>query len=164
MMQWLTGGRLSEDGVLVWSGDPAATAAAVVVCAGVLVWAVQRRGTRRVEELALWLGAMLTLLWAIADPNWAEETGREEPGISVMLVDASRSMRVSDGGRSRSEQAAAIVERFGDDATVLPLDKWGTFVLVVHSSKVLQIYQLLFAVFNTEAHPLPIRGGWGAPE
>ena len=53
---------------------------------------------------------------------------------------------------------------FGDDATVLPLDKWGTFVLVVHSSKVLQIYQLLFAVFNTEAHPLPIRGGWGAPE
>jgi hypothetical protein len=30
---------------------------------------------------------------------------------------------------------------FGDDPTVLPLDQW---------------------VFNTEAHPLPIRGGWGA--
>ena len=119
MMQWLTGGRLSEDGTLVWSGDPVATAAAAFVCIGVLVWAFQRRGARRTEELALWLGAMLTLLWAIADPNWAEETGRNEPGASVVLVDASRSMQVSDGGQSRRDQAAAIVERIGENATVL---------------------------------------------
>lgn len=119
MMSWLTGGRLAADGTLMWGSAPMAIAFSVLVLVGAGLWVVRRPGARKGLEFALWLMAMASLAWAIADPYWHEESGRTEPGRSVVLVDASRSMGVVDGPQSRSEAAENLVRGLSGDATVL---------------------------------------------
>ncbi len=119
MIDWFTGGRLAETGTLTWGTDGLviALAAVVVLAAGIFV--LRRSGPRKGMEVGLWLTALCALLWALADPYWAEESGRTEPGRSVILVDASRSMTIADGGRTRTEDAAILVDQIGENATVL---------------------------------------------
>lgn len=119
MMDWLTGGPLSSEGTLHWTGDPWVVAAAVGVAGVALALTYRRGGDRRGGELLLWAVALVALVWATAEPQWAEETGREEPGLTVVLVDESRSMGLSDGLLRRSDRALSIVEQVGEGATVL---------------------------------------------
>ena len=120
MIDWLIGGRLAESGSLTWAGDPLFTALAVLVALVIGGWVWRRPGRYKVAELALWSTALVALVWSIADPYWAEESGRMEPGHSVVLVDRSRSMQVADAGRTRAERAQAIVDQVSGNATVLP--------------------------------------------
>ncbi len=119
MIQWLSGGGLSNDGTLIWAGESWAVVLVAATAALALVLTYRRGGEWRRVEILLWGLALAVMAWAMAEPQWAEETGREEPGHTVVLVDASRSMSVSDGLQRRSDNAQAIAGQVSEGATIL---------------------------------------------
>ena len=124
---WL-GGELSPSGTLQWAATPKTILAAVALC--VLIWAValwtgrvraRSKKSRVVEAILLMLSLALVAI-GLADPVWLEESGREEPGGLVVLVDGSRSMGVQDGERPRSEAVSSALEHLGGDVDVYTFD------------------------------------------
>ena len=121
MIAWLLAGADPETGTLLWTTEPLWTALAAVVA--VVAWAVASfaRGTRsasvgaRVAESLCWAMALFVLVVAVAGPELVEEDGREEVGKLVVLVDASGSMGVSDGGGPRNTGAVAAVEALREE-------------------------------------------------
>jgi uncharacterized membrane protein len=124
---WL-GGEMSPSGTLQWAATPMTILVAVGLC--VLIWAValwtgrvsaRSKGSRAVEAILLMLSLALVAI-GLADPVWLEESGREEPGRVVVLVDGSRSMDVQDGSRPRSEAVNSALEHLGGDVDVYTFD------------------------------------------
>jgi uncharacterized membrane protein len=60
----------------------------------------------RAGELLLWALGLAGAVVAVARPVWVEEDARLEPGRVAVLVDASASMSVLEGGVARSEAVA----------------------------------------------------------
>jgi len=121
MIAWLLAGADPGTGTLLWTTDPLWTTLAAV--AALVAWAVATfaRGTgsasvgSRVAESACWAMALFVLVVAVAGPELVEENGREEVGKLVVLVDASGSMGVSDGGGPRNTGAVAAVEALREE-------------------------------------------------
>jgi hypothetical protein len=128
-MGWLLGGELSGEGALVW-GAPAAlvgVAAALALVAWVAAAAFGPRGQARLRaaELVAWAICLAALVVGVGDPAWLAASGRTEPGRLVVLVDASASMGVREGGAPRSERASALLSRLsaGEDVDVFNFDE-----------------------------------------
>jgi uncharacterized membrane protein len=132
MSGFLLGGELGSQGRLLWmSPDWIVLLAVVGALVGVVLVSFGRRAplARVVETAAaaIGLGGLVVML---AGPTWVEEEGRTEPGRTVVLVDASRSMGVREGGQARSDGVAGVlahirrevgdveVFHFGDDLAV----------------------------------------------
>jgi len=113
MMAWWLGDDLGSDGVLVWGTEPGIVLVAVALAlASVgLVW--RRTGGGKRAELGCWLAAVSILVWGVSDPQWVEDAGRTEPGRSVVLVDESRSMSVTENGRIRGDRATDVLNMLG---------------------------------------------------
>jgi hypothetical protein len=111
-LAWLLGGELGAAGSLVWAGQgwmialAAVGASIVFVASFVGARAVQ---WRIVETIGL-LVALVGVVVAVARPSWVEEEGRTEQGRVVVLVDASRSMDVLEGGVKRSAAVQPILD------------------------------------------------------
>ncbi len=140
-MNALLGGPVGAAGHLVWTTPGAVVV--VCVCAAVVAWFAAwpgaRSGRARAAELALWAVALLVACALAAGPVWVEEAGRTEPGRLAVLVDASRSMGILEGGQPRSAEA---------DARVAALRASGTAVDVYHFGDAL-------AVGEPDAYDLP---------
>lgn len=110
MIDWWTGGPVGPAGTLVWTAPD--WVMVVAVGAAVVAWIASLAGRRsagaRVGEALLWALALAGIAVALARPVWVEEEGRVEPGRVAVLVDASASMGVREGGGSRGEQASAL--------------------------------------------------------
>lgn len=128
-LDWLLGGSLAAGGELVWATSPVVVA---VAAAGALVaWVLValrdgRDGQARWAELALWAGALVVLVAALAGPSWVEADGRLEPGKLVVLVDSSASMGVLEDGDLRAagvERALDKLRRLGGDVEVFSFDE-----------------------------------------
>jgi uncharacterized membrane protein len=117
MIDWLTGGAIGSGGRLVWTSPDWVVTVAGVLALLALVAAV--RGRRSLPallgELLLWALALSGAVVALARPVWVEEKGRTEPGRVAVLVDASSSMAVREGSRSRSDDALAKVDALAKD-------------------------------------------------
>ena len=113
MKAWWLGDNLGVEGTLVWGADPVALTVAVVVACVSLVLIYRRTGQRKKAELACWWVAIAILIWGIADPSWVEDAGRMEPGRSVVLVDESRSMSVSEDGQTRGDTVTSLLDMLG---------------------------------------------------
>ena len=118
MIEWWLAEGLGGQGELLWTAEPwiIATAVAMALCSVFVVF--RRTGTRKVAELLCWLGALCILVWGVAEPYWVTDAGRTEPGRSVVLIDESRSMSVTEKGVVRGKRAAQILERLGPNADV----------------------------------------------
>ena len=110
MIDWWIGGALGPSGALVWTAPDwvVVVAAGTALVAWVASLAGRRAAVARLAEAALWSGALAGVVVALARPVWVEEQGRTEPGRVAVLVDASASMGVREGGGSRGEQATAL--------------------------------------------------------
>ncbi|MSQ02366.1 MAG: hypothetical protein EXR71_10835 [Myxococcales bacterium] len=116
MTAWLTSGGNFDGGQLVWSGE-----VWVVVVVATLVVIALWLGTRpgplagRVGELTALALAGLGLVLLAARPTWLAEGERTEPGRVVVLVDASRSMGVTEPvGQTRLALAREVLARLPD--------------------------------------------------
>ncbi|MCO4743528.1 MAG: hypothetical protein KC912_01985 [Proteobacteria bacterium] len=108
---WLAGNPGPEGSILWTAPDGVLVVSAVLgLLAVAAAWPGERPLRARLGELALWAVAVCGIVFALGKPVWVEESGRDEPGRVVVLVDASRSMSMADGGTSRWEQALEIVE------------------------------------------------------
>lgn len=107
---WLAG-TPRAGGVLEFTSPDALIAVAAVLALAVLAlaWPGERSLGARLGEVGLTVLALAGLVFAVARPVWVEQSGREEPGRVAVLVDASRSMSMADGGTTRWDQALAIV-------------------------------------------------------
>ena len=118
MSQWWFGESLGPNGSLTWAADPMTIGLAVLLALVSLVLVYRRPGTKKGFELVCWWLALFMLVWGISDPYWNEDAGRAEPGRSVVLIDASRSMSVTENGIERAEQVPKILENLGPDIDV----------------------------------------------
>ncbi len=122
LLAWLTGGALQASGALVWTAPEGVRWAVVAACVAAFGLAlVPGRGRGgpmgpRVLEAALWAAALAVLGLAAMGPRQIDQEGREESGPLVVLVDASASMAVQEGGRGRDAQARAVLERVSREA------------------------------------------------
>lgn len=110
----------------VW--EPLLPDAGLMAAAGIAVlvlWLAWRssaglRPRRRLLLLSLRLAALLLLAFVLAGPTQVTTTGRVTRDPFVVLIDASRSMRVADlGGRSRAEVVGAWLQEHQADFTEL---------------------------------------------
>lgn len=128
---WL-GGELSRDGHLVFSAPVATQVGVAAAALGLL--AVAQWGVRplaaRLGESALLAVALAGTWFALAGPVWTEESGRTEPGRVAILVDASRSMGVLEGGAPRSDAVAPLVADLLADVGDAELYRFGDELLV----------------------------------
>jgi uncharacterized membrane protein len=129
---WLFGAELAAGGSLTWTAPDWVVVLAAVGALLAIGAAVpgQRSLVARLAELAAWMLALVGVVFALAGPVWVEEEGRQEPGRVAVLVDASRSMSVLEGGEPRHAVVPAILDRirgelgeidvyhFGDDLVV----------------------------------------------
>ncbi len=123
-MSFLFGDCCGPGGHLVWTG-PAWLTSVVGICVVItFALAIRPQPRRRLAELALLTVAGAALMVSAAGPVWVQEGERIERGRMVVLVDASRSMSVTDAGgvpRSAAVEAAlagitgAEVYAFGDE-------------------------------------------------
>jgi uncharacterized membrane protein len=121
MTRWLLGAEVGPAGSLVWTTPEWIVVLAALAALGALAlaWFGERGVVARVAELALWAAALAGFVVALAGPTWIEEEGRQEPGRLAVLVDASRSMGVLEGGRPRHAQVPAILDHLlGSDVDV----------------------------------------------
>ena len=120
MIAWLLGGELGSTGALVRTA-PDAVVWAAALAAGV-AWVAAWRGDRsplaRAVELGAWAMALAGLVVALARPVWVEQAGRSEPGRLVVLVDASGSMAVREGGQPRHAAVDAWLARLREEPGV----------------------------------------------
>ncbi len=109
MMDWLTGGALFAGGHLAFTGTPVVVGfVAVAVCVVLGLQATPGPVRGRLGELVAAALAGGVLVWVSARPVWVAEGERQEPGQLVVLVDASRSMGVTEpGGSTRLALAQA---------------------------------------------------------
>lgn len=110
---WL-GGALGEQGVLLWMAPSWLVYTAVGMAAVAWLAALWTgKGTRgqRIGELVAWALALGTVVVAIAQPVWLEESGRQEAGRVVVLVDSSASMDVLEDNTPRSAAVASALEQ-----------------------------------------------------
>jgi uncharacterized membrane protein len=110
---WL-GGNLGAGGDLIWAAPPWQLGLGVGLA--VVAWIaalVTGSGTRaqRTGEMTLWALALATLVVAIAEPTWLEESGRLEDGRVVVLIDSSASMDVREDNTPRSAAVEPILEQ-----------------------------------------------------
>ncbi len=116
MMAWLTSGGSFSGGQLVWSGEPwvvGVVAMLVVIALGLATRPMPLAG--RLGELAALALAGLGLVLLAARPTWLAEGERTEPGRVVVLVDASRSMGVTEpSGQTRIALAREVLARLPD--------------------------------------------------
>ena len=113
MIDWLTGGGLFSSGHLVITGAPWAMVVAVVLSV-LALWLAARPGpiAGRWAELTLTAVGCLALVALAARPVWLAEGERTEPGRVVVLVDASRSMGITEpDGSTRFAAALALAHR-----------------------------------------------------
>lgn len=78
-----------------------------------------RREPRRGRRLGLFALRVCTalLVWAVAvQPRWVAERFEESEGRLAVLADASRSMSLPRGERSRNARARALLSRWADEA------------------------------------------------
>jgi uncharacterized membrane protein len=128
---WLAG-TIGPEGKLVFT-SPDWTIVLCAVAAGLAFVAAMlgpRSLSSRLVEMLCWGLSLAGLVLALAGPVWVEEEGRTEPGRTIVLVDASRSMGVREEGKARSDSVPAILEHirkevdeveifhFGDELTV----------------------------------------------
>jgi uncharacterized membrane protein len=118
MMAWWLGEDLGADGTLVWGADPWLVLLATMLAVLSLVLVHRRAGDRKGVELACWWIAASILVWGISDPQWVEDAGRTEPGRSVVLVDESRSMSVTENGQVRGDRVSSILSMLGSNYDV----------------------------------------------
>lgn len=116
LLSWWVGGELGATGRLEWWGQDLLPLAVVVALA---VWALALVGRRRlsgrlVEAVAL-AAALAGVVVALGRPAWVEEEGREQSGRIAVLVDASRSMAVREGGRPRHEAVEHVLAQLPSD-------------------------------------------------
>ncbi len=129
-LAWWLGGELGPAGRLLWVAPDGVV---LIAAAGALValgaaWVGERPLLARLAEVFLWALALAGVVVALARPVWLEEEGRQEPGRVAVLVDASRSMGVLQGGTSRYALARERIRdltggdvdlyAFGDDLAV----------------------------------------------
>lgn len=118
MIEWLTAGGTFGGGSLVFTGSPVIVGIGVVVAIGVLALAWARDGRSQRAELLTLAGGLLGVLLVLARPVWLAEGERLEPGRFVVLIDASRSMGVTDSaGRTRFDAALELAERIDGTET-----------------------------------------------
>jgi len=118
MMRWWFGEELGSDGTLTWGTEPLVVVFAVFLAVISLLLVYRREGKRKGLELACWFVSISVLVWAIADPYWNEDAGRTETGRSVVLIDESRSMSVTENGAQRGSQSAKIIEVLDPDVEI----------------------------------------------
>jgi uncharacterized membrane protein len=108
-MSWWLGGPVPADGALHFGAPTAllAVAAGLAVLSLVLMLAAVRSGRARWVELAFFAPAALLLALAVADPRLSSESGVEDAGRIVVLVDGSASMAVEEGGEPRAKAVDA---------------------------------------------------------
>jgi uncharacterized membrane protein len=128
---WLAG-TPGANGHLAWLTPTWIVVAAAIAALVAFVAAIpgNRSLLSRLAELGAWAAALVGLVAMVAGPLWVEEEGRTEPGRVAVLVDASRSMGVVEGGQPRSASVDAILSSvasqsdsvdwysFGDDLAV----------------------------------------------
>lgn len=116
MTTWLLGGDLGSGGQIVWTSP--AWQVTVAAALAVLALLASQRGARawrfRLAEGLLWATALLCVVLMLARPVWVAEEGRREPGRVAVLVDASASMGVLEGGVPRSEVVAELLASLSD--------------------------------------------------
>ena len=137
-MDFLLGGEIGSSGRLLWAASWTEVLLAAVlatVALGVAAWtgrAARSRG-RRWLELGAWLIGLVLVVASLANPVWLEESGREEPGRFVVLIDGTRSMDVRELSGTRGSQvsdiisslpAGADVYTFGEDVQVGAPEEW----------------------------------------
>jgi uncharacterized membrane protein len=124
---WL-GGDVGPSGSLLWAAEPWVLALAVglaVVAMALAVWS--GRGSRRGRagrwlEAGAWAICLALTVISLGDPVWQEESGREEPGRVIVLVDGSRSMGVRDGEGPRSDRVSQVLDTLGSDLDIFTFD------------------------------------------
>ncbi|GDX83554.1 hypothetical protein LBMAG42_53650 [Deltaproteobacteria bacterium] len=114
MIEWLFGDAVFAGGHLVFTGAVWVIAVASVATVGALALSLRPLPLRRrAAELGLATIAAGSLVVLAARPVWLAEGERVEPGRTVVLVDASRSMAVAEAdGKTRIEHARALLQRF----------------------------------------------------
>lgn len=116
MIDWLVGGCCGPGGALVWTAPSWVPAVAALAVFAVLALALRPfpRGLARWAEVALLALAGVVAVFASGGPVWLQEGERVEEGRFVVLVDASRSMRVLDAdGNPRSDRAKGLLRGLG---------------------------------------------------
>lgn len=121
------GGELGANGRLVWSSPDWIVVLSVIV--GLMVVAAAAVGRRpllgRLVEIGCVVVALGGLVTMLAGPTWVEEEGRTEPGRTVVLVDASRSMGVRESGHPRSDGVAAVLDHVRDEVGDVEVFQFG---------------------------------------
>lgn len=124
------GGEIHAGGHLAWTADSAWVTLAAIVAVAVTWAAVPGRGAAigswrlRAGELVAWTMGLAFAVIAVARPVWVEEEGRMEPGRVAVLIDASASMAVLEGGVARSEAVPAALAQL--EGQRLELYRFGT--------------------------------------
>ena len=118
MMEWWLAEGLGGQGELLWTAEPWAIGLASVLALFSVFLVRRRTGPRRGWELICWIAAVSILVWGVSEPHWVTESGRTEPGRSVILVDESRSMSVTENGVERGSRAMEILNRMDSNADV----------------------------------------------
>ena len=106
-------GPVGGEGTLQWTAPSWVwgLALCVALVAWWLAWKGERSRRHKVLELACWAAALAGMVVALGGPVWVQEEGHLEPGRNVVLIDASRSMSVLEGGVPRSAQVRDALAR-----------------------------------------------------
>ena len=138
MKEFLLGGSVGSSGSLQWAGGwdvvvLASVVGLVAIVAAAWTGRADRKRSSRIIELSTWTLAVGLVIMSLAEPIWVEESGREESGRFVILVDGSRSMGVRELTGARGDQVSDILDAlpegadvytFGEDVQVGPPDGW----------------------------------------
>lgn len=113
MTELLLAANPGPAGELVWAAPQwqVLLAVALALVAWGVAWLGQRPLRQRLIEVALWGLALALVVVALARPVWVEESGRTEAARLAVLVDASRSMSVLEGGEPRSTRALELLDK-----------------------------------------------------
>lgn len=128
---WLAG-TIGPEGKLAFTSPDWAIILCIVIAALAFFAAMvgKRSALSRAGELACWALSLAGLVVALARPIWIEEEGRTEPGRTIVLVDASRSMSVRQEGAPRSDIVPDILEHVRKEAEVVEVFHFGDELVV----------------------------------
>lgn len=104
---------MNEGWTLQWTGSPWVVAGVAAGAAVALLLAVRGARPWRALELGLLSAALAIVVAAAGGPAWVREGERVVPAPFLVLVDASRSMGVLDGGAPRIGRLREVLDAVG---------------------------------------------------